>query len=535
MQQRQSATLEVNFDKQGKKIESTCDYKPSETNKDQIPWLNAMNNRFSYSFKKVGKWEMHYSSDQIDKVWEIVQAEVMDGAIWMAKVSPLNGKFPNDHVLLVYVPDYENEDEIIKIYSIFKEKGLITQDKSKVGFGRECDTGKKMPPLYTAEEIEQKLANAFRSPITPFFSLFSFSPDKFFSKRHSQKKITITPPHTFEHRKDITQMNMIDPANLRSALKLNIEALHESLTSETDEKTIQEKNEIDNLAAYLDKLKTKLSNEIVIDKPKLLSRFIKLQDKLKHVYDELLKIKKTIPQVDESKLTFINNAISAIFKCWTDNDSLSKPSLPEEVLMHVFSFLPANNLPNLTRVSSLWHSAAEKYKDQIKHTDEYVSFEEDKIVKFLHDLIDDKESFQKNLEEINKYSILRGKKPVDIDQIIYQSWQNFFKTYKDFFSRFGMQRGQDKQSQAWLFIERSLDNMKDALANKKNLDFQSNANTLLKYVFNIVAQEKGTEVEKVKEKMLVIAKLMHNANINIEYESVRNALVESSSSIEFRK
>lgn len=152
-------------------------------------------------------------------------------------------------------------------------------------------------------------------------------------------------------------------------------------------------------------------------------------------------------------------------------------------------------------------------------------------------MIDDKEKFTEKLGSMNQDLIRQEQNPINIDNVIYDYLQNFYNEYKDFFSKVGMRSG-NEPGKAVQFIERSLNNMKSALADKKNSIFVSDANILLKYFFNMITQEKKLTPEetlKAREKLLVIAKLMYNVNIKIESELMQNALIESSSSIVFRK
>lgn len=156
--------------------------KPSQVSVDEIRWLNAINDEMHvYENEKVGRWELNFTKEEVDEAWDTILNEIKEKHVWMAKVSPCNEKdFPNNHIILVYMPDYKDIKHVFSTYSQLKKLGF-----NPLKFTRE--------PLSTSQQViyEDEKGNLDRLAASVLTSGESFSLPQFCSTSSNEEIATL--------------------------------------------------------------------------------------------------------------------------------------------------------------------------------------------------------------------------------------------------------------------------------------------------------------------------------------------------------
>lgn len=164
------------FDFNKNEVMNQCNLYPTEVKKSITHWLYAANNKYdkdTIDYRKVGKWMLFLTKDQVNTVWDKIKQAVTDGYLWRSKVStseevPANNR--ENHAIMIYTKDYTDLDDIINVLNFLEDSGIKapntiikykTDQQTRAGVYR---GGGQKPWIYASNTIRGNASNSANPP-----------------------------------------------------------------------------------------------------------------------------------------------------------------------------------------------------------------------------------------------------------------------------------------------------------------------------------------------------------------------------------
>lgn len=167
--------FEFKFDVYKKKLITNCDLRPTELEQSDTEWLYASNNKYadeSIDDKKIGKWMLFVSKNNVNVIWNKIKTAIAEGGLWHSKISTSRSGEPT-YAIMIYTKDYTDLNDVIYVLDYLESSGIKppnltikykTDEQTRSGIYR---GNSQKPWIYSSDRI--RMAAIPQRSDTPFW------------------------------------------------------------------------------------------------------------------------------------------------------------------------------------------------------------------------------------------------------------------------------------------------------------------------------------------------------------------------------